>query len=239
MSLKRMMTRMAIAFIAAKGVQAYRKAGGFQGIRDKLAQGRQNDAGGMQGRIGGRKASSTGGLGNLLGSLGIGGAKGATEDSVRGQISESAGVGEIIGDLAGVSGDREKTTGLLARTRAEDRLDDEREAGLVIRAMVQAARADGGIDPDERSALMEILSDADESDQRFIDQAMEEDVDAAALARDVPEGAELEVYSAALMAIEPDNRAEAEYLHALARGLGLDEDRTNALHDALGKPRLY
>jgi uncharacterized membrane protein YebE (DUF533 family) len=239
MSLKRMMTRMAIAFIAAKGVQTFRRAGGFQGIRDKLAQSRQNDVGGMQGRIGGTKASSAGGLGNLLGSLGIGGATGATEDGARGQISENAGVGEIIGDLAGVSGDREKTTGLLARTRADDRLDDEREAGLVIRAMIQAARADGGIDPDERSALMEILADADPSDQRFIDQAMEEDVDATALAQDVPEGAELEVYSAALMAIEPDNRAEAEYLHALASGLGLSEARVNEIHDAMGMDRLY
>lgn len=239
MSLKRMFTKLAIAYVAAKGVEHYRKAGGMQGIRDQLQKsGAGGGIDGMLGRIGGDKASSAGGLGNILGSLGIGGATGATEQGVRGQISEAAGVGEVIGDLAGVSGDRAQTEGLLARTRAGE-VDDEQEAGLAIRAMIQAARADGGIDADERAALMEVLGDADPEDQRFVDQAMEEDVDAAALARDVPNGAELEVYSAAVLAIEPDNRAEAEYLHALAQGMGLAEDRVNAIHDALGKPRLY
>ena len=239
MSLKRMMTKMAVAMIAAKGAQAFQQAGGLQGIRDKLnQQGRGSDVGGMQGRLGGTRASSAGGLGNLLDSLGIGGATGGHEQGMRGQISDSAGVGEILGGLAGMSGDRERATGLLARTRA-DAVDDEREAGLAIRAMIQAARADGGIDAEERQALMEILDDADPSDQRFIDQAMEEDVDAAALARDVPKGAELEVYSAALMAITPDNRAEAEFLDALAKGLGLGEARVNEVHDAMGKERLY
>ena len=240
MSLKRMMTKVAVAMIAAKGAQAFQQAGGFQGIRDKLnQQGRGTDVGGMQGRVGGNRASSAGGLGNLLDSLGIGGPTGAREQGVRGQISDSAGVGEILGGLAGVSGDRERASGLLARTRGAEAAEEERTAGLAIRAMIQAARADGGIDAEERQALMEVLDETDPSDQRFVDQAMAEDVDAAALARDVPAGAELEVYSAALMAITPDNRAEAEYLHALAEGLKLDRARVNEIHDAMGKERLY
>lgn len=241
MSLQRMFTKLAIAFVAAKGVEQFRRAGGMKGVRDMLA--RNEKAGGaiegMLGRVGGARASSAGGLGNILDSLGIGGATGATEHGVRGQISDTSGVGEVVGGLAGVSGDRERAEGLLAQTRAADAADDDRTAGLAIRAMIQAARADGGIDADERTALMEVLGDADASDQRFVDQAMEEEVDAEALAREVPRDKAVEVYSAALLAIEPDNRAEAEYLHALARGLGLDVDRTNALHDALGKPRLY
>lgn len=243
MSLKRTFTKLAIAFVAAKGVQAFQKAGGLQGVKEKLAQ--QNKAGGglegMLGRIGGAGGASSGGLGNILSSLGMEGTTGGREGSVGGgQVSEASGVGDVIGSVAGMTGDRAAAEGLLARTRAEGAAPDtEREAGLAIRAMIQAARADGDIDAQEQKALMEILGESDAGDQRFIDEALSEPVDPAALARDVPQGAELEVYSAALMAIDPDNRQEAEFLHALAQGLSLDQDRVNKIHSAMGKQKLY
>ena len=68
MSLKRMFTKMAIAFVAAKGVEAYRKNGGFKGIQSKMK-------------------SQGGGLDGLLGGLGVGGA--ASTGGLMGQLADS------------------------------------------------------------------------------------------------------------------------------------------------------
>lgn len=244
MSLKRMFTKLAIAFVAAKGVEAFKKGGGMKGLQDRMKQqggGAGGGIEGMLGRIGGAGGASSGGLGNILGSLGMAGATGGREAGAAGQISPQSGVGDVMGQLAGAgAGSSAEVEGLLSRTRRKTGgVDDEREAGLAIRAMIQAARADGEIDADEQSALMEILGESDPSDQRFVDEALAEPVDAAALAAEVPEGAELEVYSAALMAIDPDNRDEAEYLHALASGLNLSQERVNEIHRAMGKATLY
>lgn len=72
MSLKNMAVKMALAFAAAKGVEAFSKSGGLKGIKRKLAQQGGN----------GSLGSSSGGLGGLLGQLGLGG--GTNPDGIAG-----------------------------------------------------------------------------------------------------------------------------------------------------------
>ncbi|EKE45284.1 hypothetical protein OCGS_0374 [Oceaniovalibus guishaninsula JLT2003] len=251
MSLKKMAVKMALAFAAAKGVQAFRDAGGMEGVKRKLAEGQRGGGaggglGGMIGRIGGSGGSSAGGLGNLLGSLGIAGPTGASEAGMTGNVQgQGAGsLGGLLGGLAGAAGGAtgaSRMRGLLDTTRETpvDTPEEENTAGLMIRAMIQAARADGEIDPKEREALMAVIGDSDPDETAFVEQQMAAPVDAEALARDVPKGHEVEVYTASVLAIEPDNRAEAEYLHALAEGLSLDKATVNAIHEAHNKPPLY
>ncbi len=50
---------------------------------------------------------------------------------------------------------------------------------------------------------------------------------------------EAQVYLVSLTAIDLDQQAEAQYLHALAQGLELTPEEVNALHDRAGAPRLY
>ena len=64
-------------------------------------------------------------------------------------------------------------------------------------------------------------------------------VDVQGLARAVPAGLEPQVYMASLMAIDLDQRAEADYLHQLASALDLSPDDVNAMYDKAGTPRLY
>ena len=226
MSLKNMAVKMALAMAAAKGVQAFQKAGGLQGVKDKLAQGQQ----------GGRSVSgsSGGGIGGLLGQLGI-------SDSGSGG---STGLGGLLGGLAGAAGGASAGTrmkGLLDSTREtpEDSAEEEQVSVLMIRAMIQAARADGEIDADEREAILEMMNDADAEETAFIQRQMTDPVNPEALAADTPEGHEIEVYTASVVAIEPDNRAEAEHLDKLARALGLSQQVVNDIHSAQGKPPLY
>ena len=229
MSLQRMFTKIAIAFVVRQGVKTVRGQGGLRGIQKKLRS--QGGTGGLDGMMG----QGTGALGGVLGTFGM--ARSGRPSDALDPPKPRGSVSGVVQDVA-QSGGHTAPEGLLNRTRRGDEVE-ESVAGLAIRAMIQAARADGEIDQDEHAALTEILGDGDPSDQHFVDQAVNEPVDAAALAREVPPGAEPEVYSAALMAIDPDNRDEAEFLHSLATGLGLPESDVNEIHRGLGKALLY
>lgn len=244
MSLKKMMTKLAIAVVAAKGGQMYAQAGGMDGIKRKLAAQKQS---GQGGGIGGLLAGGqgAGGLGAMLGQLGVGGGASGGSSGLGSMLAGGAGaggIGALLGGLAGSSGGNpqgaDKLRGLLDTT-AEPVVPEETEAGLVIRAMIMAAKADGVIDAEERATLWEVLGDSDPEDQAFVETALNAPVDVEALARDVPAGMELEIYTASLMAITPDNRDEAQYLHALAERLALDKATVNEVHAAQGKAPLY
>lgn len=236
MSLKNMMTKLAIAFVAAKGAQAFSRAGGMEGVKRKLSEQKASGQG-----IGGLLSGSggQGGLGGLLG--GAGGTSGGLGGLLGGGAA-AGGIGGLLGGLAGASGGSpqagEKVRGLLDSTDHPD-IPEEAEAGLVIRAMVMAAKADGEIDETERRTLWEVLGDSDAADRAFVDTAIAAPVDPEALARDVPAGLELEIYTASVMAITPDNRDEAQYLHRLAEALNLDKATVNDVHEGQGKAPLY
>ncbi|TDL79526.1 tellurite resistance TerB family protein [Palleronia sediminis] len=251
MSLKKMAVKMALAFAAAKGVQAFRSAGGLEGVKRKLAESQQGG--------GGQRGLSGGGIGDMLGQLGLGGAAGA--GAARGGGAglgmaglggrgggtgggTQSGIGGLLGALAGATAGAqgsERMRGLLDTTRPtpENTPEEEQVSGLMLRAMIFAARADGEIDEAERATLMEVIGDASPEETAFIQRQMTAPVNAETLARDVPEGHEIEVYTASVLAIEPDNRAEAEYLDALARALKIERRTVNEIHEANGKPPLY
>ena len=63
--------------------------------------------------------------------------------------------------------------------------------------------------------------------------------DVNAFIHSVPRGIEEDVYALSLMAIKLDNQTEAQYLDALAKGLRITEQQSNAIHDRLGAQRLY
>lgn len=193
-------------------------------------------------------APSGGGLGDLFGGLAGGAAAG--------------GLGGVLGDLLG-GGNSRQSQGGLARQGAQERNDasfgevfndamvrqDEPEvaptpeqnavAGLMLKAMLQAAKSDGKIDEQEKQRLLGQVGDLGEEEKQFIREQMAAPVDAAGLAREVPKGMEEQVYLMSLMAIDFDNEREAQYLHALAEGMGLDQQKVNAIHQQVGVQNLY
>ncbi len=220
--MKKIAKQMAFAFAAAKGVHMFQQAGGIQGIRKKLSSG----SGGTPGR--------SGGIAGMLADLGI------DDRSATGKPNIAGLLGGLAGASAGAEGTR-RMRGLLDTTREtpEDTPEEEQVSGLMVRAMIQAARADGEIDAEERASLMEVIGEADAEETAFIERQMAEPLDPEGLARDTPRGHEIEVYTASVVAIEPDNRAEAEHLDRLARALGLEKGVVNEIHAAQGKPPLY
>ncbi|MBY6119473.1 tellurite resistance TerB family protein [Mameliella alba] len=116
----------------------------------------------------------------------------------------------------------------------------EAAAALMLRAMIQAAKSDGGIDKAEQAKILETLGeDADPEDRAFIQAQLKAPVDPEALGAEVPETQRMQVYSASLMTIRVDTQAEAEYLDTLAKAMQLDEAVVNMLHMQMGLQPLY
>jgi uncharacterized membrane protein YebE (DUF533 family) len=111
------------------------------------------------------------------------------------------------------------------------------EAMLLVRAMIAAAHADGRLDDEERSHILERAQRGGLSVQEGAAVAAEMDTPLAAaeLAAQVtaPEQAE-QVYAASLLALRVDTDAEHAYLADLAARLGLSPATVNRIHSLLG-----
>lgn len=209
MSFVRTLATLAVGFAAAKGFDKYKQMGGMSGVQDAL-----------------KKNPQTAGMA-------------AQVESMLGKFGGGAGAGGLMGTLGGmgaaasasVTGMIDQFTGTTAATDAA-----EANARLMIRAMIQAARADGQITDAERAVIMQHLGDATPAERAFVEAEMLAPVDAMALARDTADTARSQVYTAAVMTIQTDTPAEAQFLATLAQALGLDAGTVAGIHAAMGKP---
>ncbi|MDA7430598.1 DUF533 domain-containing protein [Primorskyibacter aestuariivivens] len=150
-----------------------------------------------------------------------------------------AGLLAMAGGAAAASG--QGVGGLLDQFKTADTAPEAEEAaGLMLRAMIQAAKADGDIDEAEKAKILETLGeDADAGDIAFVQAQLAAPVDVQALAAATPEAQKMQVYSMSLMSIRVDTEAEAAYLDQLAGALGLDQQTVNMLHMQMGVQPLY
>ena len=113
------------------------------------------------------------------------------------------------------------------------------EAELMVRAMIEAAKADGAIDPEERRRILTCLKDAGatEPDRQALLAAMNQPPDVDGLVERVtsPELA-VEVYAASLLAIKDDKPSEQRYLATLAKRLALPPETVTDMHARFGDP---
>jgi len=114
----------------------------------------------------------------------------------------------------------------------------EDNARLMIRAMVQAAKADGEIDAAEQKIIMDALKDATPEEIAFVREQLAAPVDPMALAAATGDAMKAQVYSTALMTIRLDHPGEADFLRQLASGLGLEAAARDRVHAAMGVPPL-
>lgn len=199
--------------------------GGAEGGANPL-QGMMDQLGGL---MGGQQAAAPAGQdgGGLLSGAGAGGGAGL------------AGLMAAFGGIAAAQG--KATGGLLDQFASKDVAPEADEtAALMLRAIIQAAKSDGGIDDAERAKILETVGDdADADDIAFVNAQLEAPVDPDGLAADTPDHQRMQVYSASLMSIRVDTQAEAQYLHTLASKMGLDEKTVNGLHLQMGIQPLY
>ena len=198
------------------------------------------------GRTAGGAQGGGGGLGDLLGGLLGGGAQGG---GTTGQASAGGGIGDLLGAVLGgaaASGGGGGLGDMLnkaltgnATAQEEPSQAQELAAGLMLKCMIQAVKCDGALDEDEKKKLMSSLGDASQAEMKFVNAELAAPLDIVGLAKQIPQGMEAQAYMMSLMAINLDNRNEAQYLNSLAQALELEKDQVNAIHDHVKAPRLY
>ena len=113
------------------------------------------------------------------------------------------------------------------------------QAALLIRAMCNAAKADGKLDQNEQQAILSKLGNVSQQEIDFIRQELATPLDVQSFARSIPRGLEQQVYVVSLMAIDLDTNPEAQYLHQLAQSTGINPQVCNQIHQQLGAPLIY
>lgn len=227
MSFMRTLITVGVGFAAAKGIDKYKKMGGMAGLQGMMNQpgGAADQMGAMADRFGIPGGANA--MKDMMGKIGLG------SDNQAGM----AGMGGMMNAMGGAAA---ATGGSMADMFASFNAGTpygqaaEDNAKLMIRAMIQAAKADGEIDPQEQAAIMEHLTDATPDEIEFVKEQLAAPLDPMALAQDATEQNKAQIYSMSLMAITVDNQAEVQYLNALATALGLSDDTRNQIHVQMG-----
>jgi len=220
-------------------------------------------AGGLGSLLGGATQGGSGGLTDLLGSLaGGGGASGGLGDLLgqmqgqQGASGQSGGAGGLLGALLGGGQTQGSAAGsaggmgaLLgnalgeaapgAQAPAAVTQEQTDQAALMIRAMVNAAKADGAVDAQEQENIVGKLGDIGPEEAAFIRAEMQAPLDVDGFIRSVPRGLEQQIYVLSLMTVNLDSKAEADYLDKLAKGFNITEQASNQIHSQLNVPQLY
>ncbi|MCA9191933.1 MAG: DUF533 domain-containing protein [Planctomycetales bacterium] len=115
-------------------------------------------------------------------------------------------------------------------------LSANEQAIVLIRAMIQAAKADGQITQDEQQAIIARLGTPTQESVAFLREEFSRVLSARDFAWSVPLGLEQQVYTISLSAIDLDSNSEANYLRELAHGLRLTPEFCNELHSRYGVP---
>lgn len=231
MSFVRTLATLAVGFAAAKGVDKFKKMGGMAGVKEKLGDNPME--------------AVTGQMGEMMEKMGVpGGAKGLEDmmskmGGMAGQAGDqaAAGLGGLMSAFAGAgaagaSGMAGMMDAMTGTSIATDTMEDN--AKLMIRAMIQAAKADGEIDAEERKKILDHLDGLDKEEMAFVEEALAAPVDVNALAVDARGQAASQTYAMSVMAVRVDNPAEAQYLNALASALGLSDEERARVHASMG-----
>ena len=202
----------------------------------------------------GQQPTAGGSLGDILGNLGNNkaalGGLGALAGAILGGGTKSAGGavgGGLLAMLASMAMSALKDSGqspsrppsaLVEPQTQQDEQAIENDAEVIVKAMINATKADGKIDNTEVQKIVGKLNDdglTQKEKDFFVAEANKPlDINAViASAGNNPEMA-AQIYAASLLAIEVDTTAEQRYMQQLASGLRLHPQVTAHIERTLG-----
>ena len=192
----------------------------------KAFQERQQNMGGQGAGSQPGAGAGTGSGGGVFGGLFGGGQGSGSGGSLGDRLSSVFGSGQ------GGSSQRE-TSETRETTAYTDVAMEDKQALLLIRAMIAAANADGEITSEERQRIIGKLDEAGAGpeERQVVERELANPISTDALVREVRDQQTAEqVYLASALAIEPDTEAERSYLQYLAARLKLEPQRAEELH---------
>ena len=114
----------------------------------------------------------------------------------------------------------------------------EDDAEIIVKAMINAAKADGKIDQQEIEKIVGKLDDdgLTQEEKNFFVTEANKPIDLKGVVASAGGQAEMaaQIYAASLLAIEVDTRAEQQYMQQLASGLGLHPQVVSHIESTLG-----
>ncbi|WP_425078661.1 DUF533 domain-containing protein [Ruegeria denitrificans] len=233
MSFMKTLASVAIGFAAAKGMEKYQKMGGMAGLQDK-----------MQGAGGGFGADQ---LGKMAEQFGLPGGASGLQDmmskmGIGGSTAGAAGLGGLLNAMQGAAKTANQHTGDMMETvfgGTPAGAAMEEQAKLMLRAMIQAAKADGELDEQEKEIILgELGDDVSEEERAFVQEQLNAPIDVVGLAADSGAPLKTQIYATSLAAIRLDNAREASYLRQLSTALGLSDAERDQIHTYMGAPTL-
>lgn len=233
MSFMKALASVAVGFAAAKGLEKYKEMGGMAGLQDML----QGSAGSMGMDQLGKMAEQFGmpggasGLQDMFGKMGLGGG-----------AAGAAGLGGLLNAMQGAAKTGSQQTADMMDTVFQGTPAGaaiEQQAKLMLRAMIQAAKADGELDEQEKQTIIgELGEDISDDERAFVLDQLEAPVDVMGLAAEAGAPLKTQVYATSLATIRLDNQQEAAYLLQLATALGLSDAERDQIHEYMGAPKL-
>jgi len=218
MSLMSTLAKVAVGIAVSKGLG--KMMGGSSG-----GSGSGGGLGGLLGQLmGGDSADSKnakGGLGGILDSLGSS------------KLAEAQSQDRNQSDFGGLFDNALQGKEVSASS------EQEKQAEIMLRAMINAAKSDGNITEDEQRKITEHLGDISAEEAAFVRKEINEPLDTQGFIQSIPRGMEQQVYLMSLMAIDLDSNEEAHYLDQLAKGLNISKDVCNQIHEKVGAPIMY
>lgn len=112
----------------------------------------------------------------------------------------------------------------------------DQRATILVRAMINAAKADGMIDPAEQQQIVGQLQPLSPAEIQFLQNEFAAPLDPHGFAHTVPQGLEYDVYAVSVMAINLDTNPEAQYLAQLGQCLRIPAAVVNEIHHRFGIP---
>ena len=187
--------------------------------------------------VGGKDNLALGALGAMLGAV-LGGGKGSVKGAIGG------GALAILGALAynALKGTPQETKevplGLREPATAAEKEQLEGQAGLILKAMINAAKADGRIDQNEVERIIGKLGETglDPKTREFVLAEMNKPMDTEELVAAAKGNPQLaaQLYAASLLAIEVETPGERAYLENFAKSLGLAPQAVTKLENTMG-----
>ena len=223
--------------------------GAVQGGLGQVAQS-PGQAGGLGALVcsllGGGKGAVQGGMLAVLASVAMKALSSAGEGAQAIPGQQGGGIGGMLG--AALGGDKgagnsgswsggDVPIGMRAPQNSAEQEALESTAQLVLKGMINAAKSDGQISPDEMQRIVSKLqeSGADQGMQQWVLQQMQQPLDIDAFAAEIPnQEVAAQVYAASLLAIEVDTEAERQYLQQLAQAAQLHPLVVGQIHQTLG-----
>lgn len=185
-----------------------------------------------------------GGIGAVLGSL-LGGGSGAVKGALGGgtlavlasvALKALTSAGEKPAQSGSWSGG-DMPLGLRAPENPDEEQTLQSTAELVLKGMINAAKSDGQVSGDEIQRIVGKLREAglDDSAQQWVMHEMQQPLDVAAFAAEMPSHeVAAQVYAASLLAVEVDTQAERRYLDEFAQRAGLHPQVVRQIQQAMG-----